>query len=174
KVFEIKTEYDSDNRLALQLENYRKAFNQIFLIIPDSKLSKYKKYDNEIGLITFNGNLKQRFTLHREAENIKKVDPKTIMNILHSHEYKAIVKSYYKSLPKLTSFNQFQKCFNLIEKIPNKELNKHFIQQMKSRDLENVLSNHYYKEFNQLSLALKLSKTERKDMIQNLKSPIKG
>lgn len=53
KVFEIKTEYDSDSRLPLQLENYKKAFNQIFLIIPELKLSFYEKYNCDIGIITF-------------------------------------------------------------------------------------------------------------------------
>lgn len=174
KVFEIKTEYDSDSRLALQLENYRKAFNQIFLIIPETKFYLYKKYDYSVGLITFNGTRAQKFNLQREALNNSEVDAETIMHILHTHEYKAIVKSYYGCLPEMTSFNQFHKCSELIKQIPNQELNNYFIEEMKKRDLKNVLSNRYYKEFNQLSLALKLSKTERKNMIQNLKSPLKA
>lgn len=174
KVFEIKTEYDSDNRLALQLKNYRKAFNQIFLIVPESKLSLYEKYDAGVGIITFTGNQAQKFSLKREAVNTPDVDAATIMNILHTHEYKAIVKSYFGFLPGMTSFNQFHKCSELIKRIPSEELNKCFIEQMKRRDLENVLSNHFYKEFNQLSLALKLSKIQRKNMIQNLKSPIEA
>ena len=174
KVFEIKTEYDSDSRLALQLENYRKAFNQIFLIIPETKYHLYKKYDYSVGLITFNGNQAQKFTLQREAINNSEVDVETIMHILHTHEYKAIVKSYYGCLPEITSFNQFHKCRELIKQIPNQELNKHFIEQMINKDFKNVLSSRYYKEFNQLSLALKLSKAERKSMIQNLKSPLKA
>ena len=45
---------------------------------------------------------------------------------------------------------------------------------MKNRDLENALSNRYYKEFNQISLSLKLNKKDRNIMLQNLKSPIKS
>lgn len=172
KVFEIKTEFDSDSRLAHQLENYRKAFNQIFLIIPESKLSLYKKYDDGVGLITFKSNQEQKFTLQRVAINNSEVDAETIMHILHTSEYKAIVKSYYDHLPEMTSFNQFNKCRDLIKKIPSQVLNTYFIEQMKNRDLENVLSSRNYSEFNQLSLALKLSKIERKEMIQKLKSPI--
>jgi len=174
KVFEIKTVYDSDNRLALQLENYRKAFNQIFLLIPETKLSIYKKHDDKIGLITFNVNQEQKFTLQREAVNNQEVDAETLMHILHTHEYKAIVKSYYGHLPGMTSFNQFHKCRDLIKEIPNHELNKLFIEQMKNRNLKNVLSSHFYKEFNQLILALKLNKAEKKNMIQKLKSPLKA
>jgi hypothetical protein len=172
KVFEIKTEYDSDHRLALQLENYKKAFNQIYIIIPESKLFLYEKYNDGVGLISFNSKLTKKFTIQRQAVNNTEVDAETIMHILHTHEYKAIVKLHYGYLPEMTSFSQFRTCSELIKKIPNQELNRRFIEQMKKRDLENVLSNRYYKEFNQLSLALKLSKVERKNMIQKLKSPL--
>jgi hypothetical protein len=174
KVFEIKTEYDSDKRLALQLESYRKAFNQIFLIIPESKLTAYKITDERVGLISFNGNKEQKFTLQREAVINQEVDAETIMHILHTHEYKTIVKSHFGQLPDMTSFNQFQKCRELIKTIPNHLLNKYFIEQMKRRNLENVLSRRYYKEFNQLILAHKLNKDEKNNMIKKLKSPLKA
>ena len=174
KIFEIKTEYDTDIRLALQLENYRKAFNQIFLIIPECKLSLYTSYDVHVGIITFNCSDTQKFTLQRAAANNSEVDSDTIMHILRTREYKAIVRAYYGRLPEITSFNQFNKCRELIHKIPNPELNKLFIEQMKDRDLENALSRRYYQEFNQLTLALRLSKIERRRMIQELKSPIRA
>jgi len=172
KVFEIKTEFDTDNRLTLQLENYRKAFNKIFIIIPESKLAFYQKYDVGVGLITFNGNRIQKFILQRDATSNAEVDAETIMHILHTQEYKSIVKAYYGRLPEMTSFNQFHKCYELIRNIPNQELNSQFIEQMKSRDHENVLSQRYYKELNQLSLALRLNKSKRNNMIQILKSPL--
>ena len=63
KVFEIKTEFDSDFRLPLQLENYKKAFNQIYLIVPETKLKLYEKYDSSIGLITFNSSNENSFEI---------------------------------------------------------------------------------------------------------------
>jgi hypothetical protein len=175
KVFEIKTEFDSSKRLNLQIENYSKAFNQIFLIVPESKLSIYSKFDKSIGLISFNNNEKsEKFTLQRDAITNDEIDSETIMKVLHTNEYKSIVKSFYGELPIMTSFNQYNICNDLIKKIPNNELNKKFIEKMKNRYLENVLSNRYYKEFNQISLALKLNKKDREIMIKNLKSPIKS
>ncbi len=175
KVFEIKTEFDSSKRLNLQIENYSKAFNQIFLIVPESKLSIYSKFDKSIGLISFNNNEKsEKFTLQRDAITNDEIDSETIMKVLHTNEYKSIVKSFYGELPITTSFNQYNICNDLIKKIPNNELNKKFIEKMKNRYLENVLSNRYYKEFNQISLALKLNKKDREIMIKNLKSPIKS
>ena len=172
-VFEIKTEFDSTSRLTLQLENYHKAFNQVFIIIPEPKLSLYRKFDKKVGIITFNKSHTQNFEIQRVAVFNSVVDADTIMHILHTHEYKAIVKSFYGQLPAMTSFNQFRKCRDLIKEIPNHELNKNFIDQMKKREVENELSSRYYKELNQLSLALRLSKTEKDTLINNLKSPLK-
>lgn len=173
KVFEIKTEYDNDSRLELQLKNYRKAFNQIFLIVPENKVQLYEKYESDIGIITFNSEKPDKFHRFRDAELNQIVDMKTIMHILHTSEYKEIVKKFFGELPKMTSFNQFNICSELIKQIPNHDLNLFFIEQMKQRNFENKFSSRYYKEFNQLSLALKLNKVSQKRMIQNLKVPLK-
>ena len=172
KVFEIKTEFDSDKRLTMQLENYQKAFNQIFLIVPASKVKSYSIYDKNVGIITFDLSQEQRFTLYRKAKRQSIVDATTIMHILHTEEYKEIVQDYYGNLPTMTSFNQFKICSSLSNKIPNSKLNKYFIAQMKKRGSTNAVSGRYFKEFNQLSLALKMNKRNRRQMLQLLKSPI--
>ena len=170
--FEIKTELDSDSRLPLQLENYRKAFNKTYLVIPESKLPYYEQYDQSVGLISFNSKKRQHFTQHREAHYSVVIDAGVIMHILHTREYKTLVLSYYDYLPEMTSFNQFNICMDLIKRIPVKELNRLFIEQMKSRTKKQVLSNRYFREFNQLSLALRLSRAEKNRLIQVLKSPL--
>lgn len=172
KVFEIKTEFDSDIRLPLQLENYNKAFNQIYLIIPENKLSIYEKYENTVGLITFNSKNENSFSLHRKALNNFEIDPFTIMTILHTNEYKSIVKTYFGYLPEMTSFSQFKTCSELICEIPKIELNNLFIAQIKKRSDNEALSSRYYKEFNQLFLALKMNKTKKQKMIDILKTPL--
>ena len=94
------------------------------------------------------------------------------MHILHTNEYKAIIKSHFGEIPQMTSFNQFSICSDIIRQIPNQDLNRLFIKFMKKRSFENVLSSRYFKIFNQLSLALKLNKSQLKSLIENVKSPI--
>lgn len=172
KAFEIKTELDSDKRLNLQLEQYRKVFNQIFLIIPSSKLEQYLSYDNNVGIILFDNSKMQRFTLFRQAKNNEKVDAETLMHVLHTKEYKAIVERYYGQLPNITSFNQFKICGDLIAKIPKNDLNLLFIDQMKKRAGKYELSNRNFREFNQISLALRMNKENRKDLFSILKTQL--
>lgn len=172
KIFEIKTEFDSDIRLPLQLESYKKAFNQIYLIIPDTKLSFYKKYDETVGLITFNPKSDNSFTINRIASINLEIDPLTIMSVLHTNEYKSIVKKHFGYLPQMTSFSQFKTCSELIFKMPKNELNKLFIAEIKKRGVNEALSSRNYREFNQLFLALKMDRAKKNKMIDLLKTPL--
>lgn len=168
KVFEIKTEFDSDIRLEIQLENYKKIFNEVFLIIPESKLSYYNKVDESVGLITYNIKSQKKFTVKRLSEVKYNVDFDAIMDVLHTNEYRSIVKDYYGELPEMTSFNQFEKSKQLIFNIPPRDLNSLFINYMKRRAMSTELSSRYFKELNQLTLALKLKKQEKVNLISNL------
>lgn len=172
KIFEIKTELDSDARLTIQLENYKKAFNQIFLIIPKSKLNNYLKQESSIGLITYDPKADNSFSLYRDAEINFEIDQLTIMSILHSNEYKSIVRKHYGNLPQMTSFNQYKVCSEMIFEIPIANLNKLFIDTMKKRSSSNVLSSRYYKELNQLFLALKMNRDKKNKLIDALKTTI--
>ena len=172
KAFEIKTELDSGSRLTLQLENYEKAFNQIFLIIPKSKVSIYEKQDVSIGLITYDPIGENTFTVYRKANLNIDIDPTAIMPILHTNEYKSIVRKHYGYLPHMTSFNQYKVCSELVLKIPKDKLNKLFIEEMKKRSSTNALSARYYKEFNQLFLALRMNRDLKNKMIESLKTTI--
>lgn len=172
KIFEIKTKLDSDSRLTLQLENYAKAFNQIFLIIPKSKVHLYEKQESSVGLITYDPSSENIFSFYRNAKLNMDIDASVIMSILHTNEYKSIITKHYGSIPQMTSFNQFKICSELIFEIPKDILNKLFIDEMKKRDSSDALSSRYYKEFNQLFLALKMNRNSKREMIESLKTNI--
>jgi hypothetical protein len=94
------------------------------------------------------------------------------MSILHTNEYRSIVKNYFGYLPEMTSFSQFKICSELICEIPKSELNKLFVLHIKKRGDNKALSSRYYREFNQLFLALKMNQTNKKMMIDILKTPL--
>jgi len=171
KAFEIKSELDSDKRLKLQIDNYKKVFNEVYLVVPESKYAYYKSQDKSIGIITYHKQ-KKDFELAREAKPNYNICVNTIMHILHTSEYKALVKSYFGQLPEMTSFTMFDTCFTLLKKIPTKELNTLFIEQMKKRSIHNSFSQRYNKELNQLCLALNLDRNNRDKLIQSLQKPI--
>jgi len=52
--YEIKTEYDNYDRLYTQMLDYFKAFEKIYIIIPDKKLTTIKEHvPEECGIITY-------------------------------------------------------------------------------------------------------------------------
>jgi len=172
RAFEIKTELDSDKRLNSQLDQYRKVFNEIFLIVPASKIEEYETYDSSIGIICFDILSPKRFQIIRSAARNTDIDSEALMHIFHTSEYKEIVTHHYGQLPEVTSFNQFEICKDLIAKIPQNELNQLFINKMKSRAGNYGLSARYYKEFNQLSLALRMNMKNRQQLFSILKAPL--
>lgn len=172
KAFEIKTEYDSDSRLFSQVEAYQKVFNEVYLIIPDFKISYYKDCAKEVGIITFSKGKRKAFELHRTAERNQEVKPEVVMNILHTKEYKQLVKNYFGSLPDMNSFNQYTVCLDLLKTIPNHKLNALFISAMKQRRNDYKLKKKIHREFNQIRLSLNLSSKEELMFFQHLKSPI--
>ena len=168
KAFEIKTILDKEYRLSNQLQEYKKIFNEVYIIVPHVHLFKYLCFDNSVGIISFTSNLK-KFELIREAERKVDIDTNTLMEILHTKEYLEISTKYYGQLPEMNSFNQFEICKELISKIPQNELNNLFLTTMKKRNINNQFFNKVNNEFNQICLSLNLKKQERDNLITSLK-----
>jgi hypothetical protein len=171
KVFEIKTVLDKEYRLSNQIQEYKKIFNEVYIIVPTIQLSKYINYDKSIGVIAYD-NENRKFELIQKSERNYEIDKDVVMEVLHTKEYLQIVNEYFKQLPEMNSFNQFQICKDLIKRISNEELNKLFLKTMKRRDINNLFFNKINSEFNQICLSLNLNQTAKNVLIQNLKSNI--
>lgn len=171
KVFEIKTVLDKEYRLSNQIQEYKKIFNEVYIIVPTIQLSKYINYDKNIGIIAYD-NENRKFELIQKSVKNYEIDKDVVMEVLHTKEYKQIVNEYFKELPEMNSFNQFQICKDLIKRIPNEDLNKLFLKTMKKRNINNFFFNKLNSEFNQICLSLNLNQTERDVLIKNLKSHI--
>lgn len=172
KVFEIKTLLDSDYRLSNQLEEYKKLFNEIYLIIPHSLESKYLAYDCRIGIISYEQE-SRLFRKIRDAESNNEPDFSIIMDVLHTREYKEMVEVYHGSLPEMTDFTQFEICKELIDKIPSRDLNSLFVNTMKRRKINNLFYNRKGNELNQVSLSMNLNEKQLIRLIDNLNTTIK-
>lgn len=168
KAFEIKTILDKEYRLSNQLQQYKKIFNEVYIIIPNIHISKYSSFDNSVGIISFDSSSK-KFELIKKAERKVDIDTNTLMEILHTKEYLEISKAYFGELPKLNAFNQFEICKELISNIPKNDLNKLFLNAMKKRNINNQFFNKVNNEFNQICLSLNLKKQERDNLINSLK-----
>ena len=168
-VFEIKTIFDKEYRLSSQLREYKKLFNEVYIIVPKELLSKYIDFDKNIGIITYDS-FSKNFEQIQKSKFNSQIDIDVLMEVLHTKEYLDIVRKYFINIPEMNSFNQFNKCKELITKIPKKKLNELFINTMKERKISNLFFNKINREFNQICLSLKLEKSERDILIKKLKT----
>lgn len=171
KVFEIKTILDKEYRLSGQITEYRKIFNEIYLIVPNSCIDKYMNYDKNVGIVSFDPGYR-KFELVRESNINLAPDKSAIMNMLHTREYKDIVRLYFGYLPEMTDFTQFQICHEYINKIPSSILNELFVNTMKRRDINNLFFNKINSELNQVCLSMNLDKKRRGRLVSNLNTKI--
>ncbi len=171
RAFEIKTILDKEYRLSGQLTEYRKIFNELYLIVPLSLKAKYLNYEESIGIITYDSKSKE-FELCREAVKNTEIDPVTLMELLHTREYLEIVKEYLGNLPSMNVFTQYDICKEILCTIPHNLLNKLFLRTIKKRKINNLFFNKINSEFNQICLSLNLNKKEKDQLIEKLKTNI--
>jgi hypothetical protein len=170
KAFEIKSEYDSPSRLNNQLQNYIKAFHEVYVIVPENQVSKYDAIiAKAVGLVSYSG---KEFHQVRQGAVRKTLCRKTVMSLLHSKEYKLMVRDYYGELPEMTSFTQYDTCLNKIKGIDEAEFTELYLTALKSRVNRPNLSTRYFAEFNQLVLAMNWDEKQRHTYINHLKRPI--
>lgn len=117
-VYEIKTELDSLDRLKGQLENYFKAFSNVYVITDESHIGKIeeKLKNSNVGICV----LTQRNTIseRQKAEpDYSRLDYKTMFKILRKSEYEDLIMYNFGELPKTTPVNYYSECFELFKRL---------------------------------------------------------
>lgn len=118
-VYEIKSEYDTFLRLEQQLNDYKQAFEYIYIVVPTSTVEKLKNSldDFNIGILQLNNN--DSLTKIREAKSNKEYFNKSIIfDILNQREYKSIVHRYFKNIPMVPNtktYSLYREYFNQLD-----------------------------------------------------------
>jgi hypothetical protein len=112
-VYEIKSKYDSMERLARQLAAYRQLFDKINVITSDSQLDKVMGVaGNDIGIMV----LTNRNTIHsvQEPMSLKvSVQPAIIFDSLRKNEYEHVIKDHFGYVPKVSNARMYKSCREL-------------------------------------------------------------
>lgn len=136
KVFEIKTELDSPYRVNGQLADYRKVFENVYLVTHHSLVEKYvAQLDSHVGVIALTKN--NTLSIVRESlQYSEELDSETMFRCLRKAEYSAIIKSYYGALPDATPARYFTVCKELFAEIPVAILYKLMLSELKKRSVK--------------------------------------
>jgi hypothetical protein len=132
KVFEIKTELDSPTRLKSQLDDYRKTFEQIYLVTHENLKEKYcRLLPDDIGLYTINENLDVRLEKYATLNSSLEFD--TMFSFLRLSEMENIILQVYESLPKVRQVQKYKAYRILLRYLPIDEFNIYWKSEISKR-----------------------------------------
>lgn len=173
KVFEIKTELDSEKRLPEQLADYTKIFKECYVVTNEKQVEKYIKANKNIGIIALSkGKRSLKIEEIKSAKINENIDANTLMKTIRTNEYKYIVKKHYGQLPEMNDFNMFDICEELIMKIPNNKLNELFLEVIRKRKSNTGKLRTFSNELRQLALAMNFNSDTYNLLLEKLNKPI--
>lgn len=173
--YEIKTEYDSFQRLEKQLGSYRKAFDRIFLVVPESKVKlALRNTSDDVGVLV----LSDKYTLseYRSSQSqIENHSYEIIFDCLRKKEYEKIIIKYFGELPNTKPVLVRTECKKLFSNLPREVISKELLKSLRSRRLSES-----YKELTlampeslaSISMTLDVSHRQKKQLIANMNLPI--
>lgn len=137
KVYEIKTEFDSLEKLDKQINDYKKFADKIY-VVTNSKflptlIERYSK--TTIGIIELTNKNSLRTQIYAQS-NEDFFEHEIIFKTLRKHEYCRIIKDYYGSVPDLPNTRIFKECLQQIKKIPIIDFQKSALKILKQRKLK--------------------------------------
>lgn len=135
RVFEIKTELDNLSRYKNQISDYRKVFQQIYIVTHENIYEKIlKEIDSEVGLIILSKNNTLK-TVREAIHSEEYLDNIIMLKSLRKDEYVNIIKKYYGYIPITTPMRFYSKCKDLISYIPTEFMHKFMVEELKKRTI---------------------------------------
>ena len=133
KVFEIKTELDTHERLQSQLNDYYKTFTEVYLFTYSSLVNKYLRILPEyVGILiyTVDGKVEE----YRKAKvHNKCLDVTFMMSSLRKQEYTKLVKQLVGFLPDVTPVHYYRNCLEILNTLSAIEVQKAYCNVLKNR-----------------------------------------
>ena len=132
-VYEIKSEYDSFERLERQLKAYKKVFDKIQVVTSESQANKLEKtLESEIGILV----LSKKGTLSNKrlaTSRKQKISPEAIFNVLRNNEYKRVVKKHFGFIPDVPNTKSYEECLKLFIQIPPQAAHDYMVTELRKR-----------------------------------------
>ncbi|MHA4896233.1 sce7726 family protein [Pedobacter sp. PWIIR3] len=133
KVFEIKTELDSPERLCTQINDYYKAFSEVYLVIHHSEVGKYIPcIDHHVGIMVLSrDNTIEPFKAAQVYND--QLDIVAMMKALRKDEYLHLVYSITGEIPKTTPIQLFKACVHVLSRYSVLDVQAKFLKIIKDR-----------------------------------------
>ena len=133
KVFEIKTELDTPERLQNQVNDYFKAFSEVYLVVHHSMVAKYMgRTDQHVGIMLFmeNGEIE---TVYTATADHSRLDSTTMLKALRKEEYLNLIENLTGSQPITKPVHLFTECCRIAKSFSVQTVHIEFLKIIKQR-----------------------------------------
>lgn len=175
-VYEIKTQFDTFSRLHSQLDDYKKAFEYVYIVVPIETLKKLEGYnlDENIGIMVLNKN--STISKTRLAKSNKNYfNKETIFDILRKNEYIEIISKYYE-IPSIPNTKIYTYCKRLFTELDIELIHAELVQILKKRDISDLQKKvilNVPDSLKALSMQTKLTDKEKNNLLELLQKDMK-
>lgn len=175
-VYEIKTQFDTFSRLHSQLDDYKKAFEYVYIVVPIETLKKLEGYnlDENIGIMVLNKN--STISKTRLAKSNKNYfNKETIFDILRKNEYIEIISKYYE-IPSMPNTKIYTFCKRLFSELDIELIHVELVQILKKRDISDLQKKvilNVPDSLKALSMQTKLTDKEKNNLLELLQKDMK-
>ena len=175
-VYEIKTQFDTFSRLHSQLDDYKKAFEYVYIVVPIETLKKLEGYnlDENIGIMVLNKN--STISKTRLAKSNKNYfNKETIFDILRKNEYIEIISKYYE-IPSIPNTKIYTYCKRLFTELDIELIHAELVQILKKRDVSDLQKKvilNVPDSLKALSMQTKLTDKEKNNLLELLQKDMK-
>ncbi|WP_265820943.1 sce7726 family protein [Geovibrio ferrireducens] len=124
-LYEIKTEIDNFTRLRNQLEDYTKAVEKVYVVVPEKKLNALEKElegFEQVGVLIMGDSHEMEIEEYRPAcSDLEKISQEHIFNTLNGQEIRKIFPdAEYQEAKKLFLEKSKKDCFEIFHKFLSK------------------------------------------------------
>ncbi len=169
--YEIKTDYDSIDRLERQLQAYRRVFDRVHVVTSEKQLGKVMaSVDGDVGVIV----LTDRNTLRtvQDTSSLRSgVEPSTIYDSLRRYEYVEILKNRFGKVPDVPNTRMYETCRMLFCKLSPEYAHDEMVKVLKKRGSLRSMSDFVTSvpcSLKAMSLSCKLSRSEQATLLDTL------
>jgi hypothetical protein len=112
-VYEIKSEFDSFNRLKNQLNAYMQVFDHVNVITSKQQAEKLLNVIPEmVGILIVTGR-NTIFTLRESISNKKNIEPEVLFDSMRKNEYLKVIEKICGAVPTVPNTQIFKECKRL-------------------------------------------------------------
>ncbi|MBA4300470.1 MAG: hypothetical protein C0433_10275 [Cyclobacterium sp.] len=133
KVFEIKTELDSPVRLVSQIQDYKKAFSEVYLVVHQNQAEKYAKIiSSEIGILCFSEAL-GFIEIKKAKADTSQLEIEAMVKSLRKDELSSLATSLTGEIPIATPVKLFKTCLEILKSFQPEQVQMEYLQIIKKR-----------------------------------------